>query len=62
MQRPLQDHIAYLEQRIEILKAQQSDAERTAGERLQSSIDLRIAERALVHFRKAFELEQRVSR
>lgn len=61
MQRPLREHIASLEEKIEALKAQQNDPGRSADERYQSSIDLRFAERALEHFRAAYELEQKIS-
>jgi len=61
VERPLREHVAYLEQKIDSLKAQQSDPDRTAGERYQASIDLGIAERALIYFRQAYELEQKVS-
>ena len=61
MERPLREHLAYLERKIENLKAEQNNPDRTAGERYQASIDLGIAERALVCFRQAYELEQKVS-
>jgi len=58
MQRALQDHVAFLEEQIAKLESQANDLGRTAAERYQSSVDLGIAKRALVHFRKAYELEQ----
>ena len=61
MQRTLQEHIAFLEERIAKLEAQAVDLSRTAAERYQSSVDLATAQSALVHFRKAYELEQEVS-
>jgi len=61
VERSLREHITYLEQKIANLKAQASDPDRTADERYQSSIDIGIAERALVHFRRAYELEQEVA-
>jgi hypothetical protein len=60
MDRPLKDHIAYLEQKIENLKAQHDDLDLTAGERYQAVIDLELAERALACFREARELEKKV--
>jgi hypothetical protein len=61
MQRPLQEHIAILEQKIQSLSAQASDIERSAEDRYQATVDLDFAERALSHFRKAYELEQKIS-
>ena len=61
MQRTLQEHIAFLEERIAKLEAQAVDLSRTAAERYQSSVDLATAQSALVHFRKAYELEQDIS-
>lgn len=61
MQRSLREHITFLEEKIASLKTQQGDRDRTPGERNQSAVDLGIAERALVHFQKAYELEQKLS-
>jgi hypothetical protein len=61
VQRPLQDHIAYLEQKIVILNKELVDTTKTLLQRNEIKIDLGIAERSLVHFRKAFELEKRLS-
>ena len=60
MQRTLSEHIAYLEQKIEALKKQLEEPERIASEQNEIEIDLGIAERALAHFRKAFDFEQRL--
>lgn len=60
MQRTLSEHIIELEQKIEVFKRRLDEDGRTGGERLQSKIDLGIAERSLVYYRKAFELEQRI--
>jgi len=62
MQRPLRDHIAYLEQKIALMKAQSSDPHCSHAEKGQFAIDIDIAERALVYFRKAFELEMKISK
>ena len=61
MQRTLQEHVAFLEERIAMLEAQAVDLNRTAAERYQSSVDLATAQSALLHFRKAYELEQGIS-
>lgn len=60
MDRPLKDHIAYLERKIENLKAQQDDMKLTSGERYQATIDLGFAESALASFRQAYDLEQKL--
>ncbi|UWZ86254.1 hypothetical protein [Occallatibacter riparius] len=61
MQRPLQEHIALLEQKVQALSAVANDITLTAAERFQASVDLDTAERALDHFRKAYELEQKIA-
>lgn len=61
MKRTLQEHISSLEQKIQTLRAQCDDLARPSDERLALTVDLDLAERALEHFRKAFELEQRIS-
>ena len=61
MQRTLSEHINYLEQEIESLKIELQEPGKSPSTRKEVRIDLGIAERALVHFRKAFEFEQRVS-
>ena len=61
MQRPLREHIAYLEEKIENIKRRSAEFDRTEAEKSEMQIDLGIAERALVHFQKAFELEQRLT-
>ena len=61
MQRTLHEHITSLELKIAILRAQQDDLGRTAAERYQSAIDLELAEKALATFRKAIQLEQKIS-
>jgi hypothetical protein len=60
MQRTLQEHIAYLEQKIEALKRQLGELDRGEAEQSGLRIDLGIAEHALVHFQKAYELELRL--
>jgi len=61
MQRTLQEHIAHLEQRIEFFKKELGEQSRSPQERASLRVDLDIAERALVYFRKAFELERKIS-
>lgn len=61
MQRTLREHIDYLEQKIEALKKLLDDPNNTFHELDQIGIDIGIAERSLLHFRKAYELEMRVS-
>ncbi|HLY39712.1 MAG TPA: hypothetical protein VKR52_00815 [Terracidiphilus sp.] len=61
MQRTLREHIATLEEKIETLKAMRSNLDLTAGERYQAMLDLERAESALLHYREAFELEQKIS-
>ena len=60
MQRSLSEHITYLEQKIAMLKKQLEEPERAASEQNEIEIDLGIAERALAHFRRAFDFEQRL--
>jgi hypothetical protein len=61
MQRPLREHIAYLEQKSEAIKQSLLDPDRSTSEKLQLHIDLDMAQRALGFFRKAFDLEQQIS-
>jgi hypothetical protein len=60
MQRSLREHIAYLEQKSEALKVVINDPDSTEEEKVDARIDLDISERALAHFRRAFDLEQRL--
>lgn len=61
MERTLLEHISDLERKIETLKNRLKEAGRTQEERNQAMIDLGIAERSLVYYRKAFDLEQEIS-
>ncbi|HEY1647500.1 MAG TPA: hypothetical protein VGF96_05945 [Terracidiphilus sp.] len=60
MQRTLSEHITFLEQRIESLKNQLQETDKWSSQQSEIKIDLSIAERALVHFRRAFEFEQKL--
>jgi hypothetical protein len=62
MQRPLSEHIAYLERKVEAIRRALSDPDLGDLEKADLRLDLDMAERALAHFHKAFDLEQRVSR
>ena len=59
MQRPLQEHIARLEQKIISLKRELRDPDLADYERSEQEISLQNAEEALKLFLKAYELEQR---
>jgi hypothetical protein len=60
MQRTLSEHITYLEQKIESLKKALEEPGKSLSQQNETEIDLGIAERALVHFQKAFDFEQRL--
>lgn len=62
MQRPLQEHISHLERRIAALNKELDNPARSPFEYSEIRIDIGIAERSLVHFRKAYELERKLSR
>jgi len=61
MRRTLLEHITDLEQKIEVLRTRMKEAGRSEAELSQWKIDLGIAERSLVYYRKAFDLEQKIS-
>lgn len=62
MQRTLSEHISYLEEKIESLKKALDEPGQTASHQNEIEIDLGIAERALAHFRRAFDFEQRLKK
>ena len=61
MQRTLREHLTYLEQRIEALHKEMLEPGKSRSAKNEISIDLGIAERSLLHFQKAFELEEKLS-
>lgn len=52
---------ARLEQRIRFFRKQLDEPGRSVQEKNHFRVDLDIAERALVYFRRAYELEQKIS-
>ena len=60
MQRPLHDHILYLEERVQILRAELTEPRRFARERERIESELNVAETALAHYRAAIDLEQNI--
>lgn len=61
MQRTLQEHIAHLERKIDSLKAQLQEAQGSAEFQKGLKLNLEIAETSLTLFRKAFDLESKIS-
>jgi hypothetical protein len=61
MQKPLQEHISQLETKIVVLKRRLRDPDLPAYQISELELDLANAEQAVVLFRKAFELEQKIS-
>ena len=59
MQRPLQEHIARLEEKIVVLKRELRDPGLLEYQRSERELALKNAEEAVRLFRKAYELEQR---
>jgi hypothetical protein len=60
MQSSLHDHIMFLEQSIQALSDRLTDPAHTTDERKRIHSQIRDAELALAHYRKAFELEGRL--
>jgi hypothetical protein len=60
MDRPLKEHIANLERRLQVLNAQLMESTRTLAERNRIESEIRLAALALDYYRKALELEKRV--
>ena len=61
MQRTLQDHISHLERKIESLRVQLSEGQGSAEFQRGLKLNLEIAETSLALFRKAFDLEGKIS-
>jgi hypothetical protein len=59
MQRPLQEHIARLEEKIVVLKRELRNLDLADFQRSERELSLRNAEEALRLFRRAYELEQK---
>jgi hypothetical protein len=62
MQRTLSEHIRYLEERIKALNKELEEPDKLPSAQSEIRVDIGIATRSLEHFRKAFELEQKLSR
>jgi hypothetical protein len=61
MDKPLGAHIAYLEQKLEVLNNKLMDEARGRAEHNRVESEIRAAELALVYYRKALELEQQLT-
>ena len=62
MQRPLQEHISRLEEKIVFLKRQlRNGHDLPAYQRAERELELSNAEQALALFRQAYELERQIS-
>ena len=60
MDRPLKEHIAHLEQRLQVLNQELMESDRGPAEHKRIEADMRAAELALVYYRQALELEKKV--
>ena len=60
MDRPVREHIHFLEQRLEQLNRDIMDDARNKAERNRLEAEIRAAEMALTYFRKALELERQI--
>ena len=60
MNKPLKEHIAFLETRQEELHREMMDETRTRAERNRIESEIRAAELALIYYRKALEIEQQL--
>jgi hypothetical protein len=62
MERPVKEHIYFLERRVQKLNRLIMDNTRTQEERNRLESEIRAAQLALDHYRKALEVERQVSR
>jgi uncharacterized protein YlxW (UPF0749 family) len=62
MERPVKEHIYFLERRVQKLNRLIMDNTRTQEERNRLESEIRAAQLALDHYRKALELERQVRR
>ncbi len=61
MDRPLREHISFLERRIRELNSSLMEESRTLAERNGFEAEIRAAELALAHYRAALELEKKLT-
>jgi hypothetical protein len=61
MDRPLNEHIAQLELRLQTLNKELMDFARTLEERNRIESEIRVANMALDYYQKALELESQIS-
>jgi len=62
MERPVKEHIYFLERRVQKLNRLIMDNTRTQEERNRLESEIRAAQLALDHYRKALEMERQVRR
>jgi hypothetical protein len=62
MDRPLNEHLSFLENRVQTLNRLLMANSQTQAERNRLESEIRAAELALTHYRKAVELEKQVGR
>jgi len=62
MERPVKEHIYVLERRVQKLNRLIMDNRRTQKERNRLESEIRAAQLALDHYRKALELEKQIRR
>jgi hypothetical protein len=62
MDRTVRDHISFLESRLQELNASLMDGAETLPQRNRLESEIRMAEMALNHYRRALELERQIGR